>query len=123
MNGGIQLVPTISGRISGRGTLSGTAASHGTVSGTLAAVGGVTGIVWAVRGLSGALASLGGVSGTLANYQGDVPVYGGAYEFTPGTEEQTIPIANRKATQDIIVHAIPNNYGLITWNGAVLTVS
>lgn len=123
MNGGIQLVPVISGRISGRGTLSGTAASRGTVSGTLAAVGGVTGIVGAVRGLSGALASLGGVSGTLANYQGDVPVYGGAYEYTPSAEEQTINIAHKEAVEDIIVHAIPNNYGLITWNGAVLTVS
>ena len=49
--------------------------------------------------------------------------YSGPYEFTPGPSEQTIPIADMVAAQDIVVHAIPNNYGLITWNGSTLTVS
>ena len=56
----------------------------------------------------------------------NVPVtnyYDGEYEFTPSAEEQTIPIIGKTARQNITVKAIPNNYGLITWNGATLTVS
>lgn len=49
--------------------------------------------------------------------------YTGAYTITPTTEAQTLPTAGLMATQDIIVNAIPNNYGLISWNGSTLTVS
>lgn len=50
-------------------------------------------------------------------------LYAGSYEWTPTDEEQTIPIANLKATENITINPIPNNYGLITWNGSTLTVS
>ena len=53
----------------------------------------------------------------------DVPTYDGAYTFTPTKETQTVSIANKKATADITINPIPNNYGLITWNGSTLTVS
>lgn len=56
----------------------------------------------------------------------NVPVvhyYDGAYTITPSAEEQTIPIRGLTGRQNITVEAIPNNYGLITWNGATLTVS
>lgn len=49
--------------------------------------------------------------------------FSGAYEYTPSSEEQIVPIAYLMATQDITIKPIPNNYGLITWNGATLTVS
>ena len=49
--------------------------------------------------------------------------YTGEYEYTPSAEEQTVPIDGLVATSNIIVHAIPNNYGLITWNGSTITVS
>lgn len=49
--------------------------------------------------------------------------YTGAYEFTPSAEEQTIPTRMKALEQDIVIHAIPNNYGLITYNGSVITVS
>ena len=49
--------------------------------------------------------------------------YEGSYEFTPSAEEQTIAISGKKATQDITINPIPQNYGLITWNGSYLTVS
>lgn len=55
-----------------------------------------------------------------------VPVadyYDGSYEVTPSAEVQTIPIVGKTARQNITVGAIPNNYGLITWNGSNLTVS
>ena len=50
-------------------------------------------------------------------------VYDGAYEWTPTQSAQTIEIANKKALEDIIINPIPQNYGLITWNGSTLTVS
>ena len=49
--------------------------------------------------------------------------YEGAYEFTPSSETQTIAIKNLMATDDIIINPIPNNYGLIGWNGSFLTVT
>ena len=49
--------------------------------------------------------------------------YTGAYEFTPSTSEQTIEINGKRATSDITIHPIPQNYGLITWDGSTLTVS
>ena len=55
-----------------------------------------------------------------------VPVadyYDGEYELTPSQEEQTIPIIGKTARQNITLNPIPSNYGLITWDGATLTVS
>lgn len=49
--------------------------------------------------------------------------YQGDYEFTPNGETQIIEIAGKQAAQDIIINPIPSNYGLIAWNGAVLSVS
>lgn len=49
--------------------------------------------------------------------------YEGSYTITPTAEEQVIPTKNLRMTDDITVGAIPNNWGLITWNGAFLTVS
>lgn len=47
----------------------------------------------------------------------------GDYEYTPSEETQTIQISGKTAEQNIIINPIPNNYGLITWNGSTLTVS
>ena len=49
--------------------------------------------------------------------------YRGTYSVTPSAEQQTLATANRVLTQNVVIEAIPNNYGLITWNGAELTVS
>lgn len=56
----------------------------------------------------------------------EIPVtdyYEGDYSITPTTQEQIVPIMGLTARQNITVGAIPSNYGLVTWNGAVLTVS
>ena len=50
-------------------------------------------------------------------------IYDGAYEWTPSESVQTIEIANKKALTNITINPIPQNYGLITWNGSTLTVS
>lgn len=49
--------------------------------------------------------------------------YDGDYEWTPTQETQTIQIENKRALENIIINPIPNNYGLITWDGSTLTVS
>lgn len=49
--------------------------------------------------------------------------YGGAYEFTPTNETQTIYAGGLLVERDITIHPIPSNYGLIEWNGSTLTIS
>lgn len=52
-----------------------------------------------------------------------VPDYDGSYEFTPSADDQTVPTSGKRLSQDITINHIPNNYGLITWNGSIITVS
>lgn len=49
--------------------------------------------------------------------------YTGEYTVTPTAEAQTLETKHLRMTDDITITAIPQNYGLITWNGAFLTVS
>ena len=49
--------------------------------------------------------------------------YEGPYEFTPTQETQTVQTADKVLLENIVINPIPQNYGLITWNGAVITVS
>ena len=74
--------------------------------------------------ITGTLRCVGRVSGGISKpTTAQVEEYTGAYEFTPTRSTQVIEIANKKATADITINPIPKNYGLITWNGSVLTVS
>lgn len=49
--------------------------------------------------------------------------YDGEYTITPTSETQILETKNFRMTDNIVVSAIPQNYGLITWNGSTLTVS
>ena len=49
--------------------------------------------------------------------------YEGSYEATPGPEVQILATADRWLTEDIKIQPIPSNYGLIAWDGSVITVS
>jgi len=51
------------------------------------------------------------------------PTYDGAYEVTPTEDTQILETHGKIMAHDVQVNPIPNNYGLITWNGSVLTVS
>lgn len=51
------------------------------------------------------------------------PAYEGETTVTPTNETQTLRTKNLRMTDDIVVNPIPQNYGLITWNGSVITVS
>lgn len=55
--------------------------------------------------------------------RGGYPVYSGPTVFIPGTQDQVVQAAGFVFNSDITFEKIPSNYGLITWNGAVLTVS
>ena len=49
--------------------------------------------------------------------------YSGEYTVTPGDTEQVLRTENRLRLEDLVVEAIPQNYGKISWNGSYLTVS
>ena len=50
-------------------------------------------------------------------------LYEGAYVVTPTQQTQTLPTDGRYLRSDITINPIPSNYGLITYNGSVITVS
>lgn len=49
--------------------------------------------------------------------------YTGDYEYTPTEETQVIPMSGLCALEDVVINPIPNNYGLITYNGSTIRVS
>ena len=51
------------------------------------------------------------------------PIYTGEMEITPSPETQILDTTLKSVTGNIIIHPIPQNYGLIEWNGSTLTVS
>ena len=80
------------------------------------------GILSGVGSLQGELASTFPLDGMLT--VPDRPqTYDGSYEVTPSTSAQTLDTANLLLAHNITINPIPSNYGLITWNGSVLTVS
>ena len=54
---------------------------------------------------------------------GNLPAYTGSVHVEPSSEQQTLPTANTSVYADIVIDAIPSNYGLITWDGSTLLVS
>lgn len=64
------------------------------------------------------------LSGSLINGgTRSLPAYEGTYTVTPSGSEQILNTKNMRMTDNITVEPIPNNYGLITWNGSYITVS
>lgn len=49
--------------------------------------------------------------------------YTGDYAVTPSSETQVLQTKNLRMTDDITINPIPQNYGLITWDGSIITVS
>lgn len=74
--------------------------------------------------LTGHLSGILHVSGSLSVPSGDYrEPYEGDYTITPTQEEQVLPTNGKYLLNNLTINPIPNNYGLITWNGSVLTVS
>jgi hypothetical protein len=49
--------------------------------------------------------------------------YTGPTEVNPSAETQTLLTKNLRMEDDITIKPIPQNYGLITWDGTKITVS
>lgn len=49
--------------------------------------------------------------------------YKGPYTVTPTENAQTLQTMGLDMTQNLVVAPIPNNYGLISWDGSAITVS
>lgn len=52
-----------------------------------------------------------------------IPDYDGDYDIIPTGEAQVLQTKNCRMTENVTVNPIPSNYGLITWNGSIITVS
>lgn len=89
----------------------------------LASDGNLTGSLSAAGCLSGSLNTTGALSGTVTVFDGNYSPYEGDYEVTPTDSTQTLSTQNRYMTANVVINPIPSNYGLITWDGSVLTVS
>lgn len=79
--------------------------------------------------IRGSLTPIGHISGRVSGRAvtpissgSSVQPYTGAYEYTPTTETQVVPIKGKTATTNIKINPIPNNYGLITWDGSTLRI-
>lgn len=84
----------------------------------------ITGSISAVGSVTGTLSVQAGLTGTLTvPMVAEAEYYEGDYEVTPMPVAQRLETANRLMHDDVIVGAIPSNYGLITWDGFTLTVS
>lgn len=95
--------------------LSGALSDHGKLIGALSPVAGLTGTLSPPHGLTGRL--------TIPRVL-DAEYYTGEYEITPQARSDVIlDTSGKMMTDDVIIKAIPSNYGLITWDGSTLTVS
>lgn len=83
----------------------------------------ITGSLTAPKILMGALSSAGTLDGSLSIPASASQPYDGEYEFTPTINTQVIEIEHLEARQNITINPIPQNYGLITYNGTTIRVS
>ena len=73
--------------------------------------------------LQGSLSCEEQLSGSFHSYELPEYQYQGSYEFTPSSQTQYAPTAYMTCLGDIKINPIPSNYGLITYDGSVITVS
>ena len=84
----------------------------------------LTGILTGAQTITGTLNAPNGIDGLLTIPNAILPPsYEGPYEVTPSAEEQTLETDALYMTGDITINPIPNNYGLITYDGSTITVS
>ena len=74
--------------------------------------------------LQGALSGQKGIEGHLTIPSAILPPeYEGPFEVTPSDSVQTLDTELLYMTSNITINPIPNNYGLITYDGSIITVS
>lgn len=114
----------LNGTITGVGTINGVLSGYGQINGSIHTTGALKGILTGSARINGSLTGRTTINGRLAAGGGcSTPPFTGDYEYTPTMQTQIIEIADQRATQNITIKPIPENYGLITWNGSYITVS
>lgn len=87
---------------------------NGTVTGALSVEQTISGEISVEQSVSGVLTIVGDRS---------TPAYEGDYNVTPSDEAQVLETSGFRMTGDVTINPIPSNYGKISWNGSILTVS
>ena len=114
----------ISGTLQGIGGMEGTLQEIGVLHANLTSQEHMACTLQAMVTISCILAAVSSMTAELSvPTSGSSPAFIGDYEYTPSQSEQVIPIEGYMATQNITINPIPQNYGLITWNGSTITVS
>ena len=84
----------------------------------------MTGKLTSVGTMSGSLAGMGTLTAhMIAPDRVLPPYYEGDYVITPGAESVVMETKDLLMAQNVTINPVPSNYGLITWDGATLTVS
>ena len=74
----------------------------------------------------GALLHVGSSDAAALSVGGEVyspDIYRGEYQVTPSQSEQVLETADKLLRENVVVAPIPYYYGLITYNGSIITVS
>lgn len=82
----------------------------------------ITGTLSSAADIGGTVSGGVSLNGVITLPDTGVP-YSGSYSFTPSDVEQIVEIKGLVAKENITISPVPQNYGLITWNGSTLTVS
>lgn len=64
-----------------------------------------------------------GINNQIAREVVNLDPYEGEYIVTPTNEEQILLTKNLRMLENVVINKIPENYGLITWNGSFLMIS
>ena len=78
----------------------------------------------AVNCIKGAIKMTGGLAVALTLPTIVQPTaYIGDYTVTPSGVAQVLETEGKRMTSDLVINPVPQQYGLITWNGSIITVS
>lgn len=74
-------------------------------------------------GIRANIGNAGNIRSNLVIASSDKDTWKGAYTFTPTQRDQRVPVSGLVMENDIIIEKIPDNYGLITYNGSKIRIS
>jgi len=60
---------------------------------------------------------------TIGDGETEYPVYEGETVFTPTRQTQTVVTSRKVVLDNITINPIPRNYGLVTYNGSIITIT
>ena len=113
----------IEGRLSS-GTINGSVTPETSINGSVSGGGALNGSLSPDASVTGTLSSGTTISADLTIPSAiDVDPYQGEYRITPNGQTQTLNTSGKYLQNNVVVEPIPSNYGLITYNGSIITVS